>query len=155
MESFLHRGLVPTSTHQPEMLVCSPAGAGVGWELRLGLREFRPHGEDWGWLCEDSLKGANAPQQARRESGKKSGPAKEATDHCFGVHKERGFLPPVPTEGRALTKRYPEMGVSCSYQLGPQRGAGNANSAAATTKSPLCKHRLLPTPSLGACAAHH
>ena len=32
-----HRGLVPTSTHQPERLVCSPAGAGVGWELRLGL----------------------------------------------------------------------------------------------------------------------
>ena len=37
-ERFLQRGLVPTSTHQPERLVCSPAGAGGGWELRLGLR---------------------------------------------------------------------------------------------------------------------
>ena len=27
-ERFPHRGLVPTSTHQPERLVCSPAGAG-------------------------------------------------------------------------------------------------------------------------------
>ena len=26
-----------TSTHQPETLVCSPARAGGGWELRLGL----------------------------------------------------------------------------------------------------------------------
>ena len=37
VERFPHRGLVPTSTHQPERLVCSPAGAGRGWELRLGL----------------------------------------------------------------------------------------------------------------------
>ena len=36
-ERFLHRGLVLTSTHQPERLVCSPARAGRGWELRLGL----------------------------------------------------------------------------------------------------------------------
>ena len=27
-ERFPHRGAVPTSTHQPERLVCSPAGAG-------------------------------------------------------------------------------------------------------------------------------
>ena len=37
-ERFPHRGWVPTSTHQPERLVCSPAGAGGGWELRLGFR---------------------------------------------------------------------------------------------------------------------
>ena len=29
-ERFLHRGSVPTSTHQPERLVCSPAGVGGG-----------------------------------------------------------------------------------------------------------------------------
>ena len=29
-ERFPHRGSVPTSTHQPERLVCSPAGAGGG-----------------------------------------------------------------------------------------------------------------------------
>ena len=37
-ERFPHRRSVPTSTHQPERLVCSPAGAGGGWELRLRLR---------------------------------------------------------------------------------------------------------------------
>ena len=30
VEQFLHGGLVPTNTHQPERLVCSPAGAGWG-----------------------------------------------------------------------------------------------------------------------------
>ena len=38
VERFPHGGSVPTSTHQPERLVCSPAGAGGGWELRLRLR---------------------------------------------------------------------------------------------------------------------
>ena len=41
-ERFSHRGLVPSSTHQPETLVCSPAGAGGGWELRLGLWRSDP-----------------------------------------------------------------------------------------------------------------
>ena len=41
-ERLPHRELVPTSTHQPERLVCSPAGAGGGWELRLGLRRSDP-----------------------------------------------------------------------------------------------------------------
>ena len=40
-ERFPHRGSVLTSTHQPKRLVCSPAGAGGGWELRLGLRSDR------------------------------------------------------------------------------------------------------------------
>ena len=42
VERFLHRGSVPTSTHQPERLVCSPAGAGGGWELRFGPRRSDP-----------------------------------------------------------------------------------------------------------------
>ena len=42
MERFPHRGSVPTSTHQPERLVCSPAGEGGGWELRLGLQRSDP-----------------------------------------------------------------------------------------------------------------
>ena len=37
-ERFPHRGSAPSSTHQPERLVCSPTGAGGGWELRLGLQ---------------------------------------------------------------------------------------------------------------------
>ena len=35
-ERFPHKGSVPTSTHQPERLVGSPARMGGGWELRLG-----------------------------------------------------------------------------------------------------------------------
>ena len=41
-ESFLHRGSLPSSTHPPERLVCSPARASGGWELRLGLRRSDP-----------------------------------------------------------------------------------------------------------------
>ena len=41
-ERFLHRELVPTSTHQPERLVCSPAGPSRGWQLRLGLWRSDP-----------------------------------------------------------------------------------------------------------------
>ena len=41
-ERFPHRGSVPTSTHQPERLVYSPAGAGRVWELRLGLWRSDP-----------------------------------------------------------------------------------------------------------------
>ena len=37
-ERLPHGGSVPSSTHQPERLLCSHAGAGGGWELRLGLR---------------------------------------------------------------------------------------------------------------------
>ena len=41
-ERFPHGGSAPTSTHQPERLVCSPAGAGRGCELRLGLQRSDP-----------------------------------------------------------------------------------------------------------------
>ena len=37
-ERLPHRGSAPSSTHQPERLVCSPTGAGGAWELRLRLR---------------------------------------------------------------------------------------------------------------------
>ena len=47
-------------------------GWGLGAEARVS--EVRFQGEDWGQLLEHSLKGASAPQQAGRESGKKSGP---------------------------------------------------------------------------------
>ena len=75
-----------------------------------------------------------------------SGPAGEAGDGCFRVHKEREFLFCVPTEGRAPPKQAPEMGVSCGYHLGPHRQAQTTNAAAAATKNPVCKHRSLPPP---------
>ena len=37
-ERFPHRGSAPSSANQPKRLVCSSAGAGRDWELRLGLR---------------------------------------------------------------------------------------------------------------------
>ena len=48
-----------------------------GWRLRAEAPtlEVRSQGEDWGWLREHSMKGASAPQLARRESEKKSGTA--------------------------------------------------------------------------------
>ena len=42
VERFPQRGLVLTSTHQPERLVCSPAGVGGEWELRLRLWRSDP-----------------------------------------------------------------------------------------------------------------
>ena len=52
-QRFLHRGVVPTSTHQPQRLVCSPAGAGGGWELRLGLRSDRREKTGFGGVNTD------------------------------------------------------------------------------------------------------
>ena len=48
-----------------------------GWRLGAEAQasEFRTQGEDWGWLCEHSLKGASAPQLAGREYGKMSATA--------------------------------------------------------------------------------
>ena len=37
-ERFSHRGTLSTSTQQPEIIVCSAAGAGEGWELRPWIR---------------------------------------------------------------------------------------------------------------------
>ena len=80
MERFLHRGLVPTRTHQPNMLLCSPTGEGGGWELRLGLQRSDPR-ERTGVGCMKGASapqlavGASAPQLAGRESRKMSGTA--------------------------------------------------------------------------------
>ena len=96
-------------------------------------------------MCEHSLKGVSAPQLAGKESGKKSGPAEEATDHCFRGHEEGRFLPCLPKEDRSLPEQASEMGVSHGYQLRPQRWAWNANAAAVATKNLVCKHRSLTT----------
>ena len=52
VERFPHRGLVPTSTHQPEKLVCSPTGAGSGQVLRIRLWSSDPR-ERTGVGCEN------------------------------------------------------------------------------------------------------
>ena len=150
---------IGANQHSPTWEACLLThwgGWGLGAEAQAS--ELRAQGEDWGWLYEDSLKGAGESQLARRESGKKSGPAKEARDHCFSVCQERGFLPHVPTKGRALPNQAPQTGASCGYQLRPQRRAWNANTAAVATKN-LCAStgHYQPPPPLppGACAARH
>ena len=73
-ERLPHRESVPSSTHQPERLVCSltRTGWGLGAEAQASVGW---QGEDWGWLREHSLKGASALRLARRESGEKSAAA--------------------------------------------------------------------------------
>ena len=75
IERFPHRVLLPTSIHQPERLVCSPARAGGGWELRLGLRRLDPRERTGVGCVNTGVKGSRAPQLDRRESRKKSGTA--------------------------------------------------------------------------------
>ena len=49
VERFPHRGSVPTSTHQPERLVCSPTGpGGGGLRAEAWASEVRSQEEDWG-----------------------------------------------------------------------------------------------------------
>ena len=91
----------PALTSLRGLSITRQGGRGLGAEARASVGS---QGGDWGWRREHSLKGASAPQLAKRESGIKSGPAREARDLCFGVCEERGFLPSVPTEGRALPK---------------------------------------------------
>ena len=72
----------------PRGLSAPPPGrAGLGAEARASVGS---QGEDWGWRRERP-EGASVPQLAGRESGKSSAAAEEAREHCFGVHKERGF----------------------------------------------------------------
>ena len=91
---------------------------------------------------------ARALVLAGRESGKKSGAAKEARDFflplCFLLRKERGL--------RAPPKRAPEMGASRGYQRGPQRQA----RAVVISADPRDEHetlRLLLPPPRSLCAS--
>ena len=63
----------PAITSPRGLLLPRRGGWGLGDEAWAS--EVRSQGEDWGWLCEHSLKWASAPQLARRESGKISAPA--------------------------------------------------------------------------------
>ena len=69
VERFPHGGSVPTSTHQPERLVCSPARADGGWEVRLRLRRSDPR-ERTGLAALTQPEGARAPQLTGRSPGR-------------------------------------------------------------------------------------
>ena len=91
---------IGANQHSPAREAClltRRGGQGLGAEAQAS--EVGSQGEDWGWLREHSLKGTSAPRLAGRESGKKSGAAKEARDFflplCFLVHKERGLRVPL------------------------------------------------------------
>ena len=53
---------------RPRGLSAHLPGWGLGAEARA--LEIRSQGEDWGWLCEHSLKGASVPQLLGRGLGK-------------------------------------------------------------------------------------
>ena len=66
---------IGANQHSPAREACllpRPGGWGLGAEARASVGS---QGEDWGWLHAHNLKGASGPQLARRESGKKFGPA--------------------------------------------------------------------------------
>ena len=82
---------ISADQHSPAWEAClltRQDGWGLGAEAWAS--EVGSQGEDWGWLGEHSLKRASVPQLAGRESGKKSGPAEEARDHCFGGAQGEG-----------------------------------------------------------------
>ena len=91
-ERDIHRGLVFISTHQPETLARSPAGAGRGWMLRLRLLRSDPM-ERTGLGCVKTARGDQGLYTTAEESGKKPRPARETRDHCWGVSEKRGSLP--------------------------------------------------------------
>ena len=78
--------------HSPAREACLlPRRDGWGLGAEVQSSAVGSQREDWGWLCEHSLKGASAPQLARRESWEKSGAAEEAREI---------FLPPVSSCAR-------------------------------------------------------
>ena len=109
------------------------------------LQVCSQEGGDWGWRREHSWKGASAPQLAWEGVWEKVWNYLRDKRPLFRGARGERFLPCVPTEGRALPKQVPETGASCGYQLEPQRQAWNANTDAAATKNPMCKHRSLST----------
>ena len=132
---------ISANQHSPTREACLLTrwgGRGLGAEARAS--EVRSQGEDWGWLCEHSLKGASVPQLAGRESGKRSGTVEEARGFflplCFGVHEVRGL--------RALPKGAQEMGTSCSYQRRHQRRACCCSHQEACVKAQVTIHTSPP-----------
>ena len=104
--------------HSPARKVCLlTAGMGGAWDLRLGPQSDAR--EKSGVACGTQLEGGSALQLAGRESGTKSGAAKESRDFflplCFLVREERGL--------RAPLKGAPETGVSHGYKRGLQKRA--------------------------------
>ena len=90
---------ISADLHSPAREACLLTcwgGRGLGPEAQASAGSQE---EDWGWWREHSLKGASAPRLAGRESGKKSGPPKEARDFffplCFLLREERGLRAPL------------------------------------------------------------
>ena len=109
---------ISSNQHSPareDCLLTRRGRRGLGAEAQAS--EVRPQGEDWGWLREHSLKGAIAPQPAGRESGKKSGTAEEARDHCFRVHEERG----VENHLNKLQRQARAIAISVDHRDGHER----------------------------------
>ena len=129
---------------------------------RWGLRaeawafEVRSQGEDWGWLREHSLKVASAPQLAGRESRKKSGPAQEARDHCFRVHRRGDSFPMCPQKAEYHLSKLQRWAQAAAISSDPRDGHETLRLLLPPPRI-LCAttgHYPHPHPP-GACAARH
>ena len=130
----------PTLTSPRGLSAHPPGRAGLGAEARAS--EVGSQGEDWGWRCEHSLKGASAPQLARTESRKKSGHAGEERDLRFCTRRGDSF--PISSQ----------KAEHCLHEL--QRWA----QATAISSDPRDGHEmlrllLLPPRSLCASTGHY
>ena len=118
---------------------------GLGAEARAS--EVRSQGDDWGWLCEHSLKGASVPQLA-------GGSPEKVWKRLRG---KRALFQGVRGEGiQRTTLMSSRDRRETGYQRGHKRRAWNTKAAAAAIMKPVCEHRSPSTPPLlGACAACH
>ena len=134
-------------------LLTRRGGRGLGAEARAS--EGGSQGEDWGWRREHSLKGASASQLAGRESGKKSGPAGEARDLCFGVREERGFLPNVTQKAEHCLRELQRRAQAVAISSEPRDGREKLRLLSLSPRILCASAGSTPAPPPGACAAHH
>ena len=96
---------ISTDQHTPAGEACLLTHQGR-WGLGAGAwaSEVRPQGEDWGWLCEDSLRGLVCHSQPGGFPGTSLNLPKRQEIIVSGY--ARRFLPCLPTEGRTRPKRW-------------------------------------------------
>ena len=166
-ERDLHRRSVLPGTPQPEMIVCW-GRRGLGAEAQVS--EDGPWGEDCGWLHGDSLQGLGCGGPRPREYGKKPGPAREASLHCWGAREARGS-PTIGVSFSAHAVRWqgttytssrdehkpplpswtPEVGMDCYHcRASCKRALVTAPTFLGTvrpaTKGAATRHQPLPPP---------
>ena len=159
-ERFLHRGSVPTSTHQPEMLVCSPIGACGDWELRLGLQSSDPRERTgvgcvktaWSGLVRHSWPGGSL--------GKSLDLLKRQETIVLGCMRRGDSFPVCQQKAEHSLNELQRLAWATAISLDPRDGHEMLRLLPLPPRI-LCEstghYRYLPTPPHppGACAACH